>query len=100
MAGKPFKVGRFAHTLRVRLMREHIGVDVDAMSEADLMASEPVKPEHEQDEWDPDAEQEHGQESGVTRVKKSQQRTPASAIFHDVVDGLEQGSPCGFSNWA
>jgi phospholipase D1/2 len=92
MAGKPFKVGRFAHTLRVRLMREHIGVDVDAISEADLMASEPVKPEHEQDEWDPDAEQEHGQEGGVTRVKKSQQRTPASAIFHDFTNGLEQGS--------
>ena len=40
MAGKPFKVGRFAHTLRVRLMREHLGVDVDAMYEEDLMASE------------------------------------------------------------
>lgn len=31
MAGEPFPVGRFAHTLRVRLMREHAGVDVDAM---------------------------------------------------------------------
>jgi len=29
MAGEPYKVGRFAHTLRVRLMREHLGVDVD-----------------------------------------------------------------------
>lgn len=92
MAGKPFKVGRFAHTLRVRLMREHIGVNVDAISETDLMASESVKPDHEQ-EWDPDAEQEHGQEGGVTRVKNSQQRTPASAIFHDIIDGSEQGSP-------
>jgi phospholipase D1/2 len=91
MAGKPFKVGRFAHTLRMRLMREHIGIDVDAMSEADLMASEPVKPDYEQKEWDPDAEQEHGQEAGVTRIKKSQQRTPVSAILHDVADGLEQG---------
>lgn len=92
MAGKPFKVGRFAHTLRVRLMREHIGVNVDAMSETDLMASESVNPDHEQ-ELDPDAEQAHGQEDGVTQVKNSQQRTPASAIFHDIIDGLEQGSP-------
>lgn len=91
MAGKPYKVGRFAHSLRVRLMREHIGVDVDAMSETDLMASEPTKPDYEQKEWDPDAEQEHGQDEGVTRVKKSQQRTPASAILHTVVDGAEQG---------
>ncbi|PWN31347.1 phospholipase D, partial [Meira miltonrushii] len=30
MAGKSYKVGRFAHTLRVRLMREHLGYDVDA----------------------------------------------------------------------
>lgn len=90
MAGKPFKVGRFAHSLRVRLMREHLGVDVDAMSETDLMTSEPVKPEYEQDQWDPDAEQEHGQDGGVTRVKKSQQRTPASAILHDVADSVEQ----------
>lgn len=29
MAGEPYKVGRFAHTLRMRLMREHLGVDVD-----------------------------------------------------------------------
>lgn len=43
MAGKPFKVGRFAHTLRVRLMREHLGVDVDALSEEHLMVHEPAK---------------------------------------------------------
>ncbi|EIN11850.1 HSP70-domain-containing protein, partial [Punctularia strigosozonata HHB-11173 SS5] len=29
MAGKSFKVGHFAYTLRVHLMREHLGVDVD-----------------------------------------------------------------------
>ena len=90
MAGKPFKVGRFAHSLRVRLMREHIGVDVDGMSETNLMASDPVKPDYEQEEWDPDAEQEHGQDEGITRVKKSQQRTPASAILHTMVDVAEQ----------
>lgn len=92
MAGKPFKVGRFAHTLRVRLMREHIGVDVDALSEADLMSSMPTKPEHEQESWDPDAEQHHGMEEGVTRVAKSKQRTPAGAIFNTVGDGITQGT--------
>lgn len=29
--GQPVKVGRFAHTLRIRLMSEHIGLDVDQM---------------------------------------------------------------------
>lgn len=36
MGGEPFKVGRFAHTLRVRLMREHLGVDVDALYDEDI----------------------------------------------------------------
>ncbi|KAG0127512.1 hypothetical protein HOY82DRAFT_490412 [Tuber indicum] len=29
MAGKPFRVGKFPHTLRLRLMREHLGIDVE-----------------------------------------------------------------------
>ena len=31
MGGESFDVGEFAHTLRKRLMREHLGVDVDAV---------------------------------------------------------------------
>ncbi|EJD41463.1 phospholipase D [Auricularia subglabra TFB-10046 SS5] len=51
MAGQPFQVGRFSHTLRMRLMREHLGIDVDALSaeefdqnmeEAEPMAEEPT----------------------------------------------------------
>ncbi|KAK9459841.1 uncharacterized protein V1516DRAFT_678148 [Lipomyces oligophaga] len=33
MGGVPYMVGRFAHTLRVRLMREHLGIDVDAVDD-------------------------------------------------------------------
>ncbi|OAA57699.1 phospholipase D1 [Cordyceps fumosorosea ARSEF 2679] len=33
MGGKPYQVGRFAHTLRMRLMREHLGLDTDAIQE-------------------------------------------------------------------
>lgn len=31
MNGKPFKAAKFAHTLRMRLMREHLGVSVDVV---------------------------------------------------------------------
>ncbi|KAH3685525.1 hypothetical protein WICPIJ_003506, partial [Wickerhamomyces pijperi] len=31
MNGEPHKAGRFAHTLRMRLMREHVGIDVDTL---------------------------------------------------------------------
>jgi phospholipase D1/2 len=90
MAGKPFKVGRFAHTLRIRLMREHLGIDVDAMDEEDLMANDPVEASEEKEPWDPESEQRFGQE-GVTRVKKSKQRTPVGQIWHDASDAMQQG---------
>ena len=38
MNGKPYLVGRFPHTLRMRLMREHIGIDVDEVLEQELEA--------------------------------------------------------------
>ncbi|EGW32412.1 uncharacterized protein SPAPADRAFT_67029 [Spathaspora passalidarum NRRL Y-27907] len=31
MNGEPYLAGKFAHTLRMRLMREHLGVDVDIL---------------------------------------------------------------------
>lgn len=73
MAGQPFKVGRFAHTLRVRLMREHLGIDVDALSEEDAMAHQ-SKPEYQQQplEPEPDLEQEGGNEGGAFHLKSTQ----------------------------
>ncbi|KZF19074.1 phospholipase D [Xylona heveae TC161] len=38
MAGEPYMVGRFPHTLRMRLMREHLGLDVDEIMEEDRLA--------------------------------------------------------------
>ncbi|KAI0324905.1 phospholipase D [Cubamyces sp. BRFM 1775] len=90
MAGKPYKVGRFAHSLRVRLMREHLGVDVDALYEEDLMAAEPTKEAYEQEQWDPEGEQEFGREDGVTHISRRQQRTALGSLMHDTIDGLEQ----------
>jgi phospholipase D1/2 len=57
MAGKPYKVGRFAHTLRVRLMREHLGCDVDEMEEDDLLDRDAIVPEDDIQVWDPSSEQ-------------------------------------------
>lgn len=36
MNGRPYLVGRFPHTLRMRLMREHLGIDVDELMEHDM----------------------------------------------------------------
>ncbi|KAF8208791.1 hypothetical protein K438DRAFT_1667027 [Mycena galopus ATCC 62051] len=85
MAGKPFQVGRFAHTLRVRLMREHLGVDVDSMEEDHLMARKPAKAEHEQEKWVPDADENDGY------VKNPKARTGLREFVGTVADGINQG---------
>ena len=53
-------------------MREHLGIDVDALDEEDLMAHDPVKPEYEQTAWDPSSEQTVGCEEGFTQIQGSQ----------------------------
>lgn len=88
MAGKPFKVGRYAHTLRVRLMREHLGVDVDAIEEDQLMSRPPIADADEVETWDPDHEQEaegEGGDRGVTQVKR---RTAGERFIRTVHSGL------------
>ncbi|KAF3479876.1 phospholipase D [Arthroderma uncinatum] len=40
MNGKPYLVGRFPHTLRMRLMREHLGFDVDEIVEEAALVPE------------------------------------------------------------
>ena len=40
MNGKPYLVGRFPHTLRIRLMREHLGIDVDEVVEEEQKAAQ------------------------------------------------------------
>lgn len=39
MGGKDYQVGRFAHTLRMRLMREHVGLPVDEILEEERNAT-------------------------------------------------------------
>lgn len=43
MNGRPYLVGRFPHTLRVRLMREHLGIDVDELMEHDIATEEELR---------------------------------------------------------
>ncbi|KAF7314305.1 Phospholipase [Mycena kentingensis (nom. inval.)] len=84
MAGRPFPVGQFAHSLRVRLMQEHLGVDVDTLEADDLMSREPNKPEHEQEKWVPDMNDDDGY------VKESKTGTGMRAFAQTVADGVNQ----------
>lgn len=49
MAGEPYRVGRFAHTLRMRLMREHLGLDVDEITEQERLEALSVEERFEAD---------------------------------------------------
>ena len=95
MAGRPFKVGRFAHTLRVRLMREHLGIDVDGLDEDDLVGPvdgvSGVQPEDLQEPWDPSHEQVFGDKEDVTYVKKHHQNHPVNAAASNLYDTVKQG---------
>lgn len=91
MAGKPYKVGRFAHTLRMRLMREHVGVDVDSIEEDQLMSRQPVADADDIETWDPDHEQDREDDdhrAGITQIKR---RTARERLMRTVNTGMGQG---------
>nr|AAN75150.2 SPO14 [Cryptococcus neoformans var. grubii] len=93
MAGRSYKVGRFAHTLRVRLMREHVGVDVDALDEEHLMSRGPVADVDEMETWDPDHEQQSDNEgsNGITQVKKRAARERLMSTFSTGMASVTKG---------
>jgi phospholipase D1/2 len=95
MAGKPYKVGRYAHTLRVRLMREHLGVDVDAIEEDQLMSREPIADEEDVQMWDPDDEQDDDDDEhrGISRVKH---RPARDRLMNTFSTGIKGGKCLGF----
>lgn len=91
MDGKPYRVGRFAHTLRMRLMREHLGLDVDMiMEDAQVLEkdfkkaqtkdkSPAVRFENQDDDVDPMAER--GKELRTELLSRNEQ---LSSFNHDV----------------
>ncbi|KAH9080301.1 phospholipase D [Lactarius deliciosus] len=89
MAGKPFKVGRFSHTLRVRLMREHIGIDVDALDDEGVRAHGSIERGNEAEFWDPDSEQIQGRE--FVTEKGHHPAEKAKSTMRSVVDAIRPG---------
>ena len=59
MNGEPYLVGRFPHTLRMRLMREHLGVDVDEVMEEERQEEEDSKDA----QWERDMDRFHGNDT-------------------------------------
>ncbi|CEJ81882.1 Putative Phospholipase D [[Torrubiella] hemipterigena] len=112
MGGKPYQVGRFAHSLRLRLMREHLGLDTDQILEEEREA------EFEQETFDQRLDEIYSADpiadnarTGGTRVANASSKVPVGdgrdsvvvagreVLVHDIateghgsVDHPEQGS--------
>ncbi|CAK7211284.1 Phospholipase D1 [Sporothrix curviconia] len=102
MAGKPYKVGRFAHTLRLRLMQEHLGLDTDEImedtrreaefeAEMDQMYSdggEGIDHNHDDDDDNDDRTTIHSDASPTAGMASPSQSRPGglNASVEDVAD--------------
>ncbi|CAG9949719.1 unnamed protein product [Clonostachys rosea f. rosea IK726] len=84
MAGKPYLVGRFAHTLRLRLMREHLGLDVDEILEQERQQ------EMDREAFEKEMDmiyQESDHEAGPSSLEPTQQSAPARLpSFNNALD--------------
>ncbi|KAF8456421.1 hypothetical protein BDZ91DRAFT_686048 [Kalaharituber pfeilii] len=95
MAGKPYRVNKFAHTLRLRLMREHLGMDVDEiMAEERRQEMEAFRTEEEmsqrssnaagsqysRDEY-ADGQPPYRDGAGDAEYETGEERTPRASTF-------------------
>ncbi|KXJ90863.1 hypothetical protein Micbo1qcDRAFT_163520 [Microdochium bolleyi] len=78
MGGEPFRVGRFAHTLRMRLMREHLGLDVDEITEEERMAEMSAQAQYEEEMSQIYSEDDQGGETSAAGAESNALRPQAS----------------------
>lgn len=82
MNGEPYLVGRFAHTLRMRLMREHLGIDVDEVMEEEQ--------EEKYQHWEDDMDDFHGKDA--SRQEKDEVIESHSQLKQEVLQKSEKMS--------
>jgi phospholipase D1/2 len=86
MNGEPYQVGRFAHTLRIRLMREHLGLDVDEIASQELEE----EAEKSREKWEQEMDSFHG-ELGDEYNEEAEEREREERILqrkHQIQDEL------------
>ena len=65
MDGEPYLVGRFPYTLRMRLIREHPGIDVDQIMQDERHEDE--------EEWENEMDAFHGEDQTKLVIKSVKQ---------------------------
>ncbi|KEQ92535.1 hypothetical protein AUEXF2481DRAFT_42977, partial [Aureobasidium subglaciale EXF-2481] len=97
MGGKPYDVGTFPHSLRMRLMREHLGIDVDEIYRRECEAEKAMQDEEMEriyrDDYDtpPETPRAHG---GLTEENLSQNSEPdgKANVLHNFLSETNSGS--------
>lgn len=89
MNGKPYLVGKFPHTLRMRLMREHLGLDVDQIMEEERHVAEPPDSERESQMNDLYSDGPGAPTNGAGRHTKEQRIDPEYEIFDELTAKFE-----------
>ncbi|KAG0154796.1 hypothetical protein PDIDSM_366 [Penicillium digitatum] len=74
MNGKPYLVGRFPHTLRMRLMREHLGIDVDELMEHDFATEEELRKIQVAEESEHPVENSERRNSASSAIERQEER--------------------------
>ncbi|KAI0472926.1 phospholipase D [Xylariaceae sp. FL0804] len=103
MAGKPYRVGRYAHTLRMRLMREHLGLDVDEITEQEREAEVSAEAQFEAemngiyDEYDSPTAEGSGSAGPSTRLSRPPVPLNNRSFNHDA-DAQEDKSSASSSS--
>lgn len=95
MGGEPFEVGEFAHTLRKRLMREHLGIDVDAIYRRDQAKKEREEQDAEMERiYREDNEEDPGDYfSGVSTLSRT--KAPKTKPNLEVISTSNTGTGLG-----
>ena len=103
MDRRPYLVGRFPHTLRMRLMREHLGIDVDEVMEEDMAVKDELDRMHEGSEdatvrqQESDSEQKQDEREMIERRHRLQDafltRSENLHSFNHDVDWEQSNNP-------
>lgn len=93
MAGRPYRVGRYAHSLRMRLMREHLGLDVDEITEEERQEAADVEARYEAEMQHIYGDDDGSAAEGSSRPKRAPM-THTSSYNHEAIPAhKDAGSP-------
>lgn len=74
-------------------MREHLGVDVDALYDEHVNDSSPEPKADDGETWDPSDEQDPNvTQPGITRIGKTAEGVGIGTMFKDFKDAATQGN--------